>query len=215
MSLHVDLGVVADALTKLHIPCAVFPGLPFSSHPNRIFAGRVRALTIETDCSQADDPNQPLSELVLTCQPSDVLVVDNRDASTGAYLGDITTLILGQAQFSGAIVLGATRDWMSIQAGNFPVLAGALNPLDVVGRGRVLVRDHSTPLPGIMWDSDTYVIAGVEGVIYFPASELTRVTEGVAQLSMQESILRTKAAKEADITVLAGLLRMHAGQESS
>ena len=82
--------------------------------------------------------------------------------------GELLTTAVRNGGCVGAIVDGAVRDVGKIRQMGFPVLARGTCPYDSKNRQRVVDRDMSVEIDGVVFSAGDLVIADEDGIVVVP-----------------------------------------------
>jgi regulator of RNase E activity RraA len=172
-----ELGssVVADALRDLgHRRQTAAHGLR-PVVPEHACAGPARTARFER-VPEASADFLPLAELIDSCRPGEVLVLDSaRDASPGSVWGEICSTAAIGRDAAGVVIDGFMRDELRLGALGLPLFSRGAFPQDCLGRSMVRATNVAVEIGGVSVQPGDLVVADVDGVVFVPAAMLDEV----------------------------------------
>jgi 4-hydroxy-4-methyl-2-oxoglutarate aldolase len=202
---ELDACAVSDALDKLGLPGCV-TGLPPLSVPRRI-AGRVRTvkLVAAEQVVAADGPPRHLgTTAVMTAQPGEVIVVEQRTGRDAGSWGGILSLGAKLRGIAGVVVDGPVRDVDEAREVDFPVYGR--QPTARSARGRI--AEAGTDVPVTIGDVEVrpgdYVVADTSAVVFVAAADAERVIAAAEGIARREAAMAQSLRAGADITQVMG-----------
>jgi regulator of ribonuclease activity A len=126
----------------------------------RRFAGRIRTVKSYQD-------NVLLKELLSKPSAGEVLVIDGGGSLQCALIGDVIALLGMNSGWAGAVVHGAIRDSMAIDALDFGIKALGTNPRKSAKNGDGLV-DVSISFGGVNFVPGHWLYSDEDGILVSP-----------------------------------------------
>jgi len=134
---------------------------PFRSFgKRRRFAGRIRTVKSYQD-------NVRLKELLSTPSQGEVLVVDGGGSLAAALIGDMIATLGMNSGWSGAVVHGAIRDSVAIDALDFGIKALSTNPRRSAKHGDGAV-DVPVSFGGVTFVPGHWLYSDEDGILVSP-----------------------------------------------
>ncbi|MGI2808291.1 cytidylyltransferase domain-containing protein [Vibrio vulnificus] len=198
---HLSSCILSDLLDDLGYPNQVVSGL----HPNiegSKLLGRAKTLKLrkleDGECFKGI--YQALNSYE-TIVPDDIIVVEN-ETPEYAYFGELNANLAIRSGAAGAIVNGATRDSIEVQAIGFPVFAKNYTCTDVRKRATTESYNKTIFLNGIKVEPECLIFADSEGVIVIPKEIEAKVIEEVYKRAANEKKILSEIAEGVDVTTL-------------
>ena len=187
---RLDCCAVSDAMDKLGLRGSV-SGLHQQSTTQRI-SGRVvtyRLVPAADAPPSTGTPRHLGTTAIETCQPGDVIVVEQRTGIDAGSWGGILSLSAKVRGVAGVIAEGPVRDIDEARAYAFPVYARALTAR--TARGRVAEAETNGPITvgDVQVHPGDYVIADASGVVFIPAAEIERLLEAAEMIAGREAAM--------------------------
>ena len=165
---HMYSAVICDALDSIGYTNQS-PRVPLRQlTSNDMIVGRCRT-TLWADMFHQDPQPYDLElKAVDSCQRDDVLIAAAGGSMRSGIWGELLTTAVRNGGCVGAIVDGAVRDVGKIRQMGFPVLARGSCPYDSKNRQRVVDRDMSVEIDGVVFSAGDLVIADEDGIVVVP-----------------------------------------------
>jgi regulator of RNase E activity RraA len=183
---RLDSCAVSDALDKLKL-AGVVTGLSQLSSSRRI-AGRVLTIKLGVGAPPPGVPRHIGTTAIVSAQPGDIIVVEQRSGVHAAAWGGILALGAKLRGLGGVIAEGAVRDIDEARQHDFPVFGRGVTP--VTARGRIVELSNNQPVKigDVEVKAGDYAVADGSGVVFIAAENIERV------LSTAEDIVAREAA---------------------
>ena len=165
---HMYSAVICDALDSIGYTNQS-PRVPLRQlTSNDMIVGRCRT-TLWADMFHQDPQPYDLElKAVDSCQRDDVLIAAAGGSMRSGIWGELLTTAVRNRGCVGAIVDGAVRDVGKIRQMGFPVVARGTCLYDSKNRQRVVDRDISVEIDGVVFSASDLVIADEDGIVVVP-----------------------------------------------
>jgi regulator of RNase E activity RraA len=121
--------------------------------------------------------------------PGDVLVIGARGVPDAGTIGDLLALRAQSRGCAGIVTDGATRDYATISAMDFPVYVGGVHPA-VLGRRHVpWVTDVAVACAGVLIQPGDLLVGDGDGVVVVPEKVAADVAHGALEQERQERFI--------------------------
>ena len=128
------------------------------------------AYVIEGQTARGGDRDRTSRELLaaLAAPPAGSVVVYAANDQTCAHFGELSATALGLRGCVGVVLDGATRDTSFLLEAGFPTFCRGTNPLDAIGRWRVVAHGGSARIEGLTVATGDWILADDDGIAVVP-----------------------------------------------
>jgi regulator of RNase E activity RraA len=161
-------AVVCDALDALGYPHQS-PRVPIGPlTTSGVLIGRCKT-TLWADMAHPDPrPYELELQAVDACRPDDVLIAAAAGSMRSGLWGELLSTAARRTGCAGAIIDGAVRDTVKMQAMGFPVWARGTCLYDSKHRNRVIDVDVPVEIDGVRFSPGDLVVADADGIVVVP-----------------------------------------------
>jgi 4-hydroxy-4-methyl-2-oxoglutarate aldolase len=157
-------------------------------------AGVVRTAHFEPVPSDARD-FLPLAEFIDSARPGDVMVLDCAEgAAPGSVWGEICSTTATARGAAGVVIDGYMRDELALETMALPLFSRGAHARDCLGRSMVAATDVPVRIGGIGVEPGDIVVADLNGVAFFAASQLDEVLAACEDKAVAEAELLAAVA---------------------
>jgi len=199
---RLDSCAVSDALDKLKL-AGVVTGLSQLSSSRRI-AGRVLTIKLGVGAPPPGVPRHIGTTAIVSAQPGDIIVVEQRSGSPAAAWGGILALGAKLRGLGGVIAEGPVRDIDEARQHDFPVFGRGVTP--VTARGRIVELSNNQPVKigDVEVKAGDYAIADGSGVVFISAENIERVLAAAEDIVAREAAMAKALYEGEAITEVMG-----------
>jgi len=199
---RLDCCAVSDALDKLKLT-GVVTGLSQLSSSRRI-AGRVLTIKLGVGAPPPGVPRHIGTTAIVSAQPGDIIVVEQRSGVHAAAWGGILALGAKLRGLGGVIAEGAVRDIDEARQHDFPVFGRGVTP--VTARGRIVELSNNQPVKigDVEVKAGDYAIADGSGVAFIAAENIERVLAAAEDIVAREAAMAKALYEGKPITEVMG-----------
>ena len=199
---RLDSCAVSDALDKLKL-AGVVTGLSQLSSSRRI-AGRVLTIKLGVGAPPPGVPRHIGTTAIVSAQPGDIIVVEQRSGVHAAAWGGILALGAKLRGLGGVIAEGAVRDIDEARQHDFPVFGRGVTP--VTARGRIVELSNNQPVKigDVEVKAGDYAIADGSGVAFIAAENIERVLAAAEDIVAREAAMAKALYEGKPITEVMG-----------
>ena len=199
---RLDTCAVSDALDKLGLSGAV-SGLGPLARPRRI-AGRTVTVKLGVGTPESGKPRHLGTTAVMTAQPGDVIVVEQRSGIEAGSWGGILTLSAKTRGVAGVVSDGLVRDVDEAHDYDFPVYARGATVR--TARGRIVELATNTPvrIGDVEVAPGDYVIADRSGVVFIAAAAIEQVLAAAEFIAAREAAMAKDVLAQRPVTEVMG-----------
>jgi regulator of RNase E activity RraA len=199
---RLDSCAVSDALDKLKL-AGVVTGLSQLSSSRRI-AGRVLTIKLGVGAPPPGVPRHIGTTAIVSAQPGDIIVVEQRSGSPAAAWGGILALGAKLRGLGGVIAEGPVRDIDEARQHDFPVFGRGVTP--VTARGRIVELSNNQPVKigDVEVKAGDYAIADGSGVVFISAENIERVLAAAEDIVAREAAMAKALYEGKAITEVMG-----------
>ena len=203
--MRLDSCAVSDALDKLGLDGCVTGISPVSS--TRKIAGRVHTvrLVAKDNAPPMSGPPRHLGTTAIeACQPSEIIVVEQRSGIDAGSWGGILSLGAKLRGAAGVVVDGPVRDVDEARQLDFPVFGRtttartARNRIVEVGTDIPVTIGDLTVLPG------DYVLADGSAVVFLTQPDAARILDAAESIAAREAAMAKALQNGKPITDVMG-----------
>jgi len=197
-----DCCAVSDALDKLGLN-GVVTGLSQISSTRRI-AGRVLTFKLGVGAAAAGVIRHNGTTAIMSAQPGDIIVVEQRSGIHAASWGGILSLGAKLRGIAGVIAEGLLRDVDEARQHDFPVFARGVTP--VTARGRIVELSNNQPIEvgDVEVKAGDYAIADASGVVFISVENIERVLKTAEEIVAREAAMAKALYEGKPITEVMG-----------
>jgi regulator of RNase E activity RraA len=199
---RLDSSAVSDALDKLKLTGVVI-GLPQLSSSRRI-AGRVLTVKLGVGTLPAGVVRHNGTTAIMSAQPGDIIVVEQRSGVHAAAWGGILALGAKLRGLGGVIAEGPVRDIDEARQHDFPVFGRSVTT--VTARGRIVELSNNEPVKvgDVEVKAGDYAIADGSGVVFISAENIERVLQTAEEIFAREAAMAKALYEGKPITEVMG-----------
>jgi len=199
---RLDSCAVSDALDKLKL-AGVVTGLSQLSSSRRI-AGRVLTIKLGVGAPPPGVPRHIGTTAIVSAQPGDIIVVEQRSGVHAAAWGGILALGAKLRGLGGVIAEGPVRDIDEARQHDFPVFGRGVTP--VTARGRIVELSNNQPVKigDVEVKAGDYAIADGSGVVFISAENIERVLAAAEDIVAREAAMAKALYEGKAITEVMG-----------
>jgi regulator of RNase E activity RraA len=199
---RLDCCAVSDALDKLKLT-GVVTGLSQLSSSRRI-AGRVLTIKLGVGAPPPGVPRHIGTTAIVSAQPGDIIVVEQRSGVHAAAWGGILALGAKLRGLGGVIAEGPVRDIDEARQHDFPVFGRGVTP--VTARGRIVELSNNQPVKigDVEVKAGDYAIADGSGVAFIAAENIERVLAAAEDIVAREAAMAKALYEGKPITEVMG-----------
>jgi 4-hydroxy-4-methyl-2-oxoglutarate aldolase len=199
---RLDCCAVSDTLDKLGLTGVVI-GLAQLSSSRRI-AGRVLTVKLGVGAPPAGVTRHNGTTAIVSAQPGDIIVVEQRSGVHAASWGGILALGAKLRGIAGVIAEGPVRDIDEARQHDFPVFGRGVTT--VTARGRIVELSNNQPIK--VGDVDVkagdYAIADGSGVVFISAENIEAVVATAEDIVAREAAMAQALYEGKPITEVMG-----------
>jgi regulator of RNase E activity RraA len=199
---RLDSCAVSDALDKLKLP-GVVTGLPELSSSRRI-AGRVLTVKLGVGTLPAGVVRHNGTTAIMSAQPGDIIVVEQRSGVHAAAWGGILSLGAKLRGLGGVIAEGPVRDIDEARQHDFPVFGRSVTTVTARGRIVELSNNERVKVGDVEVKAGDYAIADGSGVVFIAAENIERVLQTAEEIFAREAAMAKALYEGKPITEVMG-----------
>lgn len=199
---RLDTCAVSDALDKLKLTGVVI-GLPQLSSSRRI-AGRVLTVKLGVGALPAGVVRHNGTTAIMSAQPGDIIVVEQRSGVHAAAWGGILALGAKLRGLGGVIAEGPVRDIDEARQHDFPVFGRSVTTVTARGRIVELANNEPVKIGDVEVKAGDYAIADGSGVVFISAENIERVLQTAEEISAREAAMAKALYEGKPITEVMG-----------
>ncbi len=199
---RLDSCAVSDALDKLKLTGVVI-GLPQLSSSRRI-AGRVLTVKLGVGKLPAGVVRHNGTTAIMSAQPGDIIVVEQRSGVHAAAWGGILALGAKLRGLGGVIAEGPVRDIDEARQHDFPVFGRSVTTVTARGRIVELANNEPVKIGDVEVKAGDYAIADGSGVVFISAENIERVLQTAEEIFAREAAMAKALYEGKPITEVMG-----------